>query len=204
MRRLPALAALALAGAALSPSTAAAHLGRAGYVAEIRAVQPAVPGLRVAILGGDDQLSVTNHTNKVVTVLGGEAEPYVRFAPGGTVAVNVNAASLYRDGGPTTASAIPATASATAVPRWETVARDGNYAWHDRRIRGAAGAWRVSLRVGDTHATVAGSLRRTAATGGVGIGIVLAFFGPAGLVLAAALFLGRRERRPATTTAEAW
>lgn len=202
--RVAALAALALTATALAPATASAHLGRAGYVARVEALRPAVPGLRVAVLGGDDQLSVTNHTTKTVTVLGADAEPYVRFAPSGAVAVNVNAPSLYRDGGPTAAAALPATASATAAPRWETVARDGTYAWHDRRIRGAAGAWRVPLRVGATAATVAGELRRApAGGGGVGPGLLLAFFGPALLVLAAVVFLNRREPRP-TAAAEAW
>lgn len=205
MPRTPtiALAAAALLAAA-APPPASAHLGRAGYAAAVRTVAPATPGLRVAVLGGDDQLSVTNATTTTVTVLGGDGEPYVRFAPRrGTVAVNLNAPSLYRDGGGLEAAAAPAAATPAATPRWQVVARDGTYAWHDRRIRGAAGAWAVPLRVGARAGTVAGTLTRAKAGGGGGTN-PFTFFGPVALVLAAVLVLGRRERRSSPTTAEAW
>ncbi|WCB95217.1 hypothetical protein DSM104299_03960 [Baekduia alba] len=201
-RRATLLATAAAAAVLAAAPPASAHLGRAGFTATVRAVEPATPGLHVAVLGGDDQLSVTNITNKTVTVLGGAGEPYVRFAPGGAVAVNLNAPSLYRDGGGLEAAAAPASASPAAAPRWQVVARSGTYAWHDRRIRGAAGAWTVPLRVGTHAATVRGALAR-AKPGGGGTNPFI-FFGPVALVLAAVLFLGRRERRSSPTTAEAW
>jgi hypothetical protein len=194
---------LCAAAALLVAAPASAHLGRAGYTAAVRAVEPATPGLRVAVLGGDDQLSVTNTTDQTVTVLGGTGEPYLRFSAGGAVAVNLNAPSLYRDGGGVEAAAAPASATPTAAPRWQVVARDGTYAWHDRRIRGSAGAWGVPLRVGARATVVRGTLARAKAAGGGGTSPFV-FFGPVVLVLAAVLLLGRRERRSSPTTAEAW
>jgi hypothetical protein len=203
MRRTTTLLATALLAAA-APPPASAHLGRPGYAATVRAVEPATPGLRVAVLGGDDQLSVTNATNSTVTVLGDDGEPYVRFAPEhGAVAVNLNAPSLYRDGGELEAAAAPASATPTATPRWQVVARHGTYAWHDVRIRGAAGAWTVPLRADGRTVTVRGTLTRVASGPGGGTNPFI-FLGPVVLVLAAALLLSRRQRRTSPTTAEAW
>jgi hypothetical protein len=203
MPRTPAIALVATVLLTVAAPPASAHLGRPGYAAAVRTVAPATPGLRVAVLGGDDQLSVTNATTTTVTVLGGDGEPYVRFSPRrGAVAVNLNAPSLYRDGGGLEAAAAPASATPTATPRWQVVARDGTYAWHDRRIRDAAGAWAVPLRVGARAGTVAGTLTRARAGGGGTNPFI--FFGPVVLVLAAVLVLGRRERRSSPTTAEAW
>ncbi len=202
MRHLTVLA-LPLAVLTLAASPAAAHLGRPGYTAAVRTVSPTVAGLDVRILGGDDQLSVTNHTTNAITVLGDEGEPYVRLRPDGAVAVNVNAPSFYRDGGPATAAAVPATASSDATARWQTVATNGTYAWHDRRIRGAAGSWSIPLRVGPRTATIRGTLARAANSDGGGTNPII-FFGPVAFVLAAVLFLARRERRASPTTAEAW
>ncbi len=85
MRRAVAAVALALALIAVPEAAAHGGLGPAqGYTSSITSVSPQVQGLEVAVVAGD-HLRLTNRTGQVVTILGYEQEPYLRFADGGGV-----------------------------------------------------------------------------------------------------------------------
>ena len=65
------------------PSAAAAHPtgpSHGGYVAAISSVAPPVFGVEVAILGGDQRLSLTNRSEKTVVILNAAGRPFLRFA----------------------------------------------------------------------------------------------------------------------------
>ena len=167
MRRAALLAAVALATCV----PAAAHGGGGSrYRSAVTRIAPATPGLTAKVVQGDDQVQITNTSNKVVMVLGYENEPYLRFRPGGQVDVNVlspaYSLNLTRYGN----VKLPPNADSKAAPRWRPVRTEGTYTWHDHRIhwmstidppvvRDARGSrhhvfdWNVPLIV-DGHRTV--------------------------------------------------
>jgi hypothetical protein len=105
-----------------------------GYRATVTAVRPAVAGVTVEVLGSDDRLLLRNDSGRLIVIEGYDGEPYLQFGASGTVLRNANSPATYvneeRYGGVD----IPASASADAKPRWEQVAGDGTYEWHDHRI----------------------------------------------------------------------
>jgi hypothetical protein len=135
------------------------------------------PPVRVGILGGDAFLVVAADPGVEVEVPGYEGEPYVRIAADGTVEVNQRSPSRWLNDARYGAEEVdvPADADPAAPPRWEPVAADGEFAWHDHRIHWmspslprqvdpAAGGpqpvadWEVPLVVDGQPVTVAGEL----------------------------------------------
>jgi hypothetical protein len=134
--------------------------------------------VRFEILGGDAFLAVSAAPGTEVEVPGYDGEPYVRIAADGTVEVNQRSPSRWLNDARYGAEdvEVPPEADAAAPPRWEVVATDGEYAWHDHRIHWmspslprqvdpAAGtaqpvtAWTVPLRVDGQPLTLTGELR---------------------------------------------
>jgi hypothetical protein len=129
-----ALAAAALVAAVLAPG-AEAHFGtgKLGYRSTITAVKPKMPGLRLKILYGDDQVWLDNRSGKTVVIKGYSGEPYLRFAPAG-IFVNVRSPSSFLNQDRYARVQVPKSASAKADPKWEKLAGGDVWAWHDHRI----------------------------------------------------------------------
>ncbi|MCU1370068.1 MAG: hypothetical protein JWO77_1262 [Ilumatobacteraceae bacterium] len=177
------LGALVVIGLAATP--AAADPPRpTDFRSTVTEVRPALPaGAEVRVVGGDALLELTipaGHTAVVADypTSGGDpasAVPYLRFDADGTVRRNASAVATAANGsryGTTRRAPDPG-----AGPRWETVATDGSYAWHDHRIHwmsptrpravdddgqvdlgGPDGTWTVPITVDGTPTTVTGTL----------------------------------------------
>jgi hypothetical protein len=124
----------ALLAAMLVPG-AEAHFGtgKLGYRSRITRVRPPMPGLRLKILYGDDQVWLDNRSGKTVVIDGYSNEPYLRFSPGG-IYVNVNSPAGYLNQDRYARVQVPKSASAKARPKWEKLAGGDIWAWHDHRI----------------------------------------------------------------------
>jgi hypothetical protein len=126
-----------------APSPAAADpAGPTNYDSRITGVESAdgstlddLP-VRFEILGGDSFLVVRAEPGTEVAVPGYDGEPYVRIAADGTVEVNQRSPARWLNDARYGAEEVevPADADPDAPPRWEVVADDGEYAWHDHRI----------------------------------------------------------------------
>jgi hypothetical protein len=67
-------------------------------------------------------------------VAGYRDEPYLRFLPDGTVQRNRRSPATYLNEDRFAQVDVPASAKPKAAPRWEQVAQNGRYDWHDHRI----------------------------------------------------------------------
>ena len=132
MRR--ALLVAAVLAVLLAPG-AEAHYGTAklGYRSTITGVHPKMPGLRLSILYGDDQVRLDNRSGRTVIIRGYSGEPYLRFAPSG-IYVNINSPANYLNEDRYARVTVPKSATASAQPRWEKMAGGDVWAWHDHRI----------------------------------------------------------------------
>jgi len=102
------------------------------YRTEIVSVTPAVPGIEVAIIGGDAFIEIDAGGHEV-TIPGYEGEPYLRFDGDGTVTENVVSPAHFFNLDRYSQTRLPPEADATAAPVWEVVDTDGRFAWHDHR-----------------------------------------------------------------------
>jgi hypothetical protein len=215
------VAVVAVAVSGLVAPVAAAHQGNPNFRSQVRAIKPAVSGIDVQVLNFDDSLELNNDSGRTVIVRGYRGEPYVRIAADGTVAVNHNSPSYYRnDDRFAEGVTVPPTARPTAPPDWQTVDKTGRYAWHDHRIHWMARSvppqvtdqhrrtkvfdWKVPLAVGGKPAAIDGSLVWVGKHGGGAplaaiIAIVLAAI--AGPVFVAVV---RRRRTAESSQTEAW
>jgi hypothetical protein len=133
---IPRYLAAALVAALVACPVAAGHGGGAarGFTSTVTTITPKLDGLTVQVLQGDDQLHVRNGTGRELMVEGYEGEPYLRFEADGGVYRNANSPATYLNEVRYGDVAVPASASKTATPRWERVARGNSYDWHDHRI----------------------------------------------------------------------
>ncbi|MEX1164618.1 MAG: hypothetical protein WEB03_13680 [Nitriliruptor sp.] len=171
---LPLTLLLLLVGAAPALADPA---GPTNYRSTIESVEPNPADVDVEVLGGDAFLVLSAGTGTTVTVEGYDDEPYLRFLPDGTVERNAASPARWlndaRYGAQDTT--VPPGASAEAPPRWEQVATDGTYAWHDHRIHWMSPAlprqidpaastpqevtdWSFQIEVDDEPVTVSGRL----------------------------------------------
>jgi hypothetical protein len=146
-----------------------------GYRSTVTRINPAVTGLTAEVLDGDDRLWVRNETGREVVIKGYEGEPYLRFEAGGDVLRNENSPARYLNEERYGGVDVPASASKRASPRWQRVAGDGTYDWHDHRIHWMSAIdpptvrrsperaqhvydWMVPASIGGTPLAVHGSL----------------------------------------------
>jgi hypothetical protein len=124
----------ALVACLLAPG-AEAHFATAklGYRSTIEGVKPRVPGVKLKVLYGDDQVWLDNRSGETVVIKGYGGEPYLRFAPGG-IFVNVRSPAGYLNQDRYGKSKYPKSASVTAPPEWQKLAGGTTWAWHDHRI----------------------------------------------------------------------
>jgi LPXTG-motif cell wall-anchored protein len=217
--------ALSLCLLALAPATALAHGGNPNYLSTVKAVDPAVEGLRVTVLNRDDRLQVQNTTGKDVVVLGYEDEPYARLKADGTVEINKNSQAFYLNEDRLGKSAGPAGLTKDTPPRWEPVSGTGRFEWHDHRMHYMGKGtppqvsdeskpqkifdWKVPVEVGGTPATITGVLEWTPQTGGAPVGAIVALAVFVLACIAGVIVVRRRRGRggddaPAQETTEAW
>jgi hypothetical protein len=133
---LGALALVIVALFAVMPAVASAHAGDNRYRSIVHGIAPAIPGLRVEVLDYDDQLVLTNHSGRDVTVLGYNREPYARVDADGTVSVNTRSPAYYlNDDRYATENAPDAIREhPRATPVWHVLDRTGVFQWHDHRM----------------------------------------------------------------------
>lgn len=106
------------------------------FESRVTGVEPAVDGLSVEVIGGDAYVVVQVPAGSTLEVVGYEGEPYVRIGEDGTVERNEASPTRWLNDaryGELDVT-VPPEASAAAPPRWEVVAGDGEYAWHDHRV----------------------------------------------------------------------
>jgi hypothetical protein len=216
-----AVQALASAGTATSPAVtqeSGSPINDQGssfhYRSYIDTIAPKVPGLSLQVLEFADRLQLTNHTGKTVTIYGYGGEPYARVQPNGTVEVNTRSPAYYLNQSFYGDVTVPASASASATPRWTVVDRTGQFEWHDHRIHWMSPAlppqvkdqgkrtkifdWRVPIAVGVSKGAVSGQLFWTPEAGSkTPVGAIVAFvlIALAGL----ALVIVVRRRRSGST-----
>jgi hypothetical protein len=106
VRTLLVASALALACPAASAAHGTGH--EEGFLSTVSGMEPAVPGLLVSVVGGDQLLSIRNWSGRHVVLLGADRRPFLRFSD--------NRVERGTDG------------------RWELVKRGSSYAFHDSRI----------------------------------------------------------------------
>jgi hypothetical protein len=157
---------------ALTAQPAAAHGGSKRYVTVVTKVQPAVSGLGVSAARDGSYVTITNHSDKTVIVLGYEHEAYLKITQHGvwrntlSPATYLNAAMV---------GDLPDEVDADAVPEWQRVSGSSSYRFHDHRIDWMGNAqprvvsqnpgephliknWTVDLLVDDNPVTIQGTL----------------------------------------------
>ena len=100
----------------------------------IDSVTPAQPGLKLQVLGFDQNFQLMNRTGKVVVVRGYEGEPYLRLLPDGTVQQNRNSPATYLNEDRYATTTVPKTAGADKPVAWQTLDKTGRVTWHDHRM----------------------------------------------------------------------
>jgi hypothetical protein len=168
----------AVLGALAVAASAGAHSGPGpalpGFKATIKGLQPGLPRVTVRVLGAEDRLWLSNRSSRVVTIVGYEGEPYLRFAPSG-VYENRNSPAAYLNADRFARAVVPQTAHAGAKPRWRKLGKSRAWAWHDHRIHWMATfppqdvvadrssahhifRWSVPVRAGTKRVAILGSL----------------------------------------------
>ncbi len=174
------------------------------YRTYITSITPKVPGLSVEVLEFADRLLLRNRTGKTVTVYGYSGEPYARVLASGAAEQNKRSPAVYLNTNFYADVTVPASASATAPPRWEAVDRTGQFEWHDHRIhwmspvtppevkntskRTKIFGWTVPIRIGNQPGAIRGELfwvpeTSSAPTGAIVAGILIVLIGLATVVL---------------------
>lgn len=119
---------------ALGAGPAAADpAGPTDFLSKVTEVDPEVAGIDLEIIGGDSFVLLSVSPGVHVDVVGYTGEPYLRVLADGTVEENQLSPSKYLNEDRYAASEIPAEADGEAAPKWEVVAGDGSFAWHDHR-----------------------------------------------------------------------
>ncbi|MCB0970529.1 MAG: hypothetical protein KDA97_03270, partial [Acidimicrobiales bacterium] len=148
---------------------------------EVTGASPALPdGVTARVVGGDAFLELTVDGHEVIVPdyarADGEAVAYLRFSPDGTV--EENRSSVASEANRSRYGSAASSPDPDAEPRWEVVATDGRYAWHDHRIHwmsparapraeadgtidlgGPDGGWSIDLAVDGIDTTLTGRLR---------------------------------------------
>jgi hypothetical protein len=215
------LAVALLAAVALVPA-AAAHPRAEGYArgfqSKVLTVRPAVAGLAVTVVDGDDRLRIQNESDTELVVLGYDREPYLRIGKRG-VFRNERSPAAYLNRDRFARIAVPLAADPTAKPIWRRVSQRPVWQWHDHRIqwmgagppaqvRDAPRAshaifdWRVPARLGRRELTVSGRLDYVPPEEGGSSAVVVALVAITGAaaVISLGLLLLRLRRGEETAT----
>ncbi len=181
-RRLVAGVVLAWAVLVATVAPAGAHsVGGGKYVSTVTTLTPPTPVVTASIGGGDELLALQVQSGHEVVVLGYAGEPYLRFAPDGTVYENQLSPARFLNAdrfGQTRPPAGITPEAAAAAPDWRPLGGGGSWVWHDHRIHWMSQQepdaikgresetvelfpWKVPLTVDGATVEVEGSLRYT-------------------------------------------
>lgn len=216
-----ALAVVALCAGVLTP-TAAGHAGNPNFRSLVHGISPAASGLQVQVLGYDNQLQLTNHTGKVVTVYGYQHEPYARLLPDGTVEENVRSPAVYLNEDRFGQTPVPKSADPKAVPQWKELDETGRFVWHDHRMHWMSHTlppqvkdkgkktkifdYQVPISVGTHRAAIQGTLLWVGTGSGFPVAALVSLIVVALLAIAGVVWRRRRRgvEETAASTREAW
>lgn len=158
---------------ALAHSTGAPEA--TNYRSEISSVEPDVAGVDVHVENLDEELALTNRSERDVTVLGYDHEPYLRVGPSG-VFVNTRSPAHYLNRTAEGETRPPPDADPASEPRWTKLTSSHTVHWHDHRahwmqtdpppqVRADPNGrhvidadWQIELRHGDVPVLVTGTL----------------------------------------------
>jgi hypothetical protein len=214
--------AAALAVLCVAAPAALAHEGNPNYRSDVRAIAPALPGLKARVLNYDDAIELVYDGERPLVVEGYRDEPYLRFNPDGLVEVNRRSPAAYLNEDRFAKVDLPGRADHRARPSWAPVAENGRYDWHDHRIhwmgegtlppqvedegeRTRVFDWRIPMASAGRPVEVRGTLTWLGKEEGgfpIAAGLTLggALVGGALLVL----LVRRRRSRAGTAAKEAW
>lgn len=155
---------------------------------EVIAIEPATPGARVDVVGGDAFLRVRVEPGHTVEIPGYDDEPYLRIDADGTVNQNEHSPTRWVNSARYGATEPPPPEAAVdAEPDWRVVGDGGDHVWHDHRIHSMGGPvqprWEVPMTIDGQPVAVQGTLIRSAAPN-AWPWIVLAVAAAAGVALA--------------------
>ncbi len=102
------------------------------YRAEVTAVTPARPELRVRLVEAGARLELTNTGSEPVEVIGYSGEPYLRIGPDG-VFENTRSPATYLNRTIAGDTVLPAEVDPAAAPQWRRVDGGTTARWHDQR-----------------------------------------------------------------------
>ena len=227
---LVALAFLALVPVAYATVSQTPDITNTHYSSMLERVYPVVKGVSWKVIDLNDEIEVINHSGRTVTVYGYsqssanvayDGGPYAQILPNGTVQVNTTSKAYYLDQSFFANYAnVPVSASASGYPlNWLTLAKTGEYTWHDHRIhytspatpvavkdvhrRTLIFAWYVPIEVGSTKGYLYGKLFWNAEKSfSIPIGAIIAFI--VVVMGGAALVIVVRRRRGPAPPREAW
>jgi hypothetical protein len=142
LRKAAALLGAAVAWTALLSwavaTPAAAHAADApdatNYRTTITGLTQALPGVTVRVIEAGARLELTNHSDRVVEVLGYSNEAYLEIRPDG-VYENVNSPATYLNATLQGGVVPPANADPAAAPDWRKASDQPVARWHDKRAR---------------------------------------------------------------------
>ena len=172
---------------------------------------PALSGLAVHVVDGDDQVELTNTGGREIVIDGYEGEPYLRFTREG-VFENQRSPAAYLNDERFANVTVPESADPKAAPEWKAVAAGVSYAWHDHRVHWMSPAlppkveaakdvehhifdWEVPGTVDGERLTIDGSLDYVPPkNGGFPVGLLLAVGAASALLFAGILWFGLRRR----------
>jgi hypothetical protein len=183
------------------------------YRTYITSVTPKVRGLSLEVLEFADRLLLRNNTGKTVTIYGYSGEPYARVRPDGAAEENMRSPAVYLNTNFYADVSVPASANASAPPKWVAVDRTGQFEWHDHRIHYMSPVtppevkdkskrtfifdWSVPIMVGTQKGSIDGELywvpeSSKASTTAIAVFVVLI-----ALALGFVVFVRRRRARSA-------
>jgi hypothetical protein len=226
-RRMGAALALAVAALAATAPAATAHAGNPNYRSVLRPGSPGVPGVRVQVLGYDNEFGLIDSGHKQVTIFGYDGEPYARLLPDGTVQVNRLSPALYLNEDRFATTKVPAFANSKAPPSWKFLDKTGRFDWHDHRMHWMAQTlppqvkdkhrktkvfdYQIPIQVGSQRTALRGTLFWAGQPAGFPIAALISLVLLAGLGIVTATVVRRRRgggRETASTpprpAKEAW
>lgn len=135
----------------MAPGVALADAaGPTDYRTSIVSVSPEIDGLVVTIEGGDSFVRLRAPDGAEVIVFGYAGEPYLRFAPDGTVAQNRLSAATYENEERYGGTEVPPFVDYAAAPVWDEIADGATWAWHDHRAHWMSPEPLIGLEPGES------------------------------------------------------
>ncbi|HEX5616542.1 MAG TPA: hypothetical protein VFZ83_15410 [Acidimicrobiia bacterium] len=143
----------------------------------VRSVTPEISGLDVRIVDVGEHVEVRNHTANEVTVLGYDAEPYLRVGPDGVFRNRRSPATFWNEQD-IRSETPPAGFDASATPDWERIGSGRVVRWHDHRAHWMGSepddgeqilsTWEITLVAGGREIVVRGDIVQRDAPSPVG------------------------------------